>query len=120
MSVTVVPTGPELGVSVSVGVVRVNVALAVLPDESLAETEFEPVENPLVLLTAKLQENPPPEATVAVQRVVELSFTVAVSLGAKPVPLAVTVVPSGPLEGVKVSVGSGATESTVSATSEEL
>jgi hypothetical protein len=78
VSVTVVPTGPELGVSVSVGVVRVNVALAVLPDESLAETEFEPVENPLVLLTAKLQENPPPEATVAVQRVVELSFTVAV------------------------------------------
>ena len=78
---------------------------------SLAETEFEPVVNPLVLLAAKLQENPPPEATLAVQREVELSVTVAVSPGAKPVPVAVTVVPSGPLEGVKVSVGSGATES---------
>ena len=126
----VVPTGPELGVSVSVAVVPVNVAVAVSPVDPVAVTMFGV---PLLLkeklsevLAVKVQPENDPELTEHVAgEVVRAAVDVPavnatdVSPEAKPLPDAVTVVPAGPLVGLSVSVGgAGSMTATVNAHSE--
>ena len=64
LSVTVVPTGPELGVSVRLATVPVNVAVAVSPVDPVAVTVFDvPLGlnvNPVLAVVTNVQ-LPPPE-----------------------------------------------------------
>ena len=109
MSVTVVPTGPELGVSVSVGSVHVKIAEAVSPVLPVATTVLllEVVDG-----TVNVHENAPP-LTVAAVHVCVVGVTVlnvnaeraAESLELKPLPATDTVVPTGPDDGLSVITG---------------
>ena len=114
LTVTVVPLGPWLGVSVIVGVVIVNEAVATLLELSVAVIVYGVVEA-VPVRTNVHPENDPPVPTVQVDAEETVApvdaVNVTVALGANPVPEAPSVRPLGPWLGVSVSVGSGATES---------
>ena len=116
LTVTVVPLGPWLGVSVIAGTVPVNVAVAVSPVVApVAVTVFAV---PLLLkkkspkvLAVKVQSENDPELTGQMARIdVPTVIVTDVSPEAKPLPDAVTVVPAGPWSGVRVrlSISTGA------------
>ena len=114
LTVTDVPLGPWLGVSVIVGVVIVNEAVATLLELSVAVIVYGVAEADPERTNVH-PENDPPVSTVqedteeTVAPVDAVNVTVA--LGANPVPEAPTVRPLGPWLGVSASVGSGAMES---------
>ncbi len=108
VAVTVMPVGPERGLSVSESTVPVKVAVVEsLADEPTAVTVFDaPLDvnvKPFAPLTVNEQEPPPPLA-VMVHSVVSAGFFTAIvaSVDAKPLAVAVTLVPSGPASGLRV------------------
>ena len=97
VTVTVVPTAPELGDRVIAGVVTVKVAEAVFALASFAVTVLPPaVEEG----TTKVAVKPPVAEVVMVAgtvvTVAELNVIVTVEVAAKLTPMTVTVVPTGP------------------------
>jgi len=105
LAVTVVPTAPLVGLSVRLAV-TVNPAVAVFDEPSVAVITGSP-NTPAVTLNVQ-PENPPVLFVVHVNFEPRLAFAVVVNvideLTANPVPLAATVVPTGPLVGVSVSL----------------
>jgi hypothetical protein len=103
VTVTEVPTGPEVGDRVIAGVVTVKVADAVFELASVAVTVWAPaVEEG----TTKVAEKAPKADVVTVVGEVvcatPLNFIVMVEVAAKPAPVTVTVVPTGPWVGDRV------------------
>jgi hypothetical protein len=109
--VTTVPTGPVSGLAVSRGE-TVTVVLAALLDPSVAVKRWAPA---VVGGTVKLQRKLPLTLVVAVHAVPPLQETVTGELPAYPVPLNVTVLPTGAGEGDGVEVNSGRTTRLVDA-----
>ena len=107
VAVTVIPLGPDDGVSVRLVTVPVNVAVAVsLALFPVAVTVFEvpPLlnEKPFELVGTNVHDPPPPLA-VMVHRVVDpIATAMLVSVDANPETVAVTVTPLGPDDGVSV------------------
>ena len=108
-TVTVAPIGPCPGVTVIVGVVTVNVPVAVLPPTSVAVTVVPDV--PLGTLNVQLNA---PVAPVVREPLVQLAAVIVLvsrtnDVSAvdteKPVPTTVTVAPIGPCAGVTVIAG---------------
>ena len=116
LTVTVVPLGPWLGVSVIAGVVIVNgaVALSKLPSDPVAVTVYAVDEAVPVIVTVQLNV---PVLLVSPQLVGDnvgppeidnVTEIVAVEeVGVNPLPLTVTDVPLGPWLGVRVITGGG-------------
>ena len=102
------PVGPWLGVSVTAGVVTVNVASAVsdgtVPTSEPLAVIVYAAEAPLTATVAHV--NVPSDATVAPQLPVNvppgLIDSVTVTPGLKPVPATVVEIPGGPCVGVRV------------------
>src|SRR5207249_3439133 len=97
-TVTLVPTGPELGLKVRAGVVTVNVAVAVGFVPSLAVTGLLPAAVPLG--TVKEQLKLPLESVVSVPEVEVVTLLPAIGRvrgwpGMKLLPATVTLVPAG-------------------------
>ena len=103
VTVTLVPTGPEVGLRLIEGVVTVKVADAVFALASVAVTVLAPAEDAGTLNVA---EKAPVADVVTVTGTVvcvaPLNFIVMVEVEAKPAPVTVTVVPTGPEVGFRV------------------
>jgi hypothetical protein len=106
-TVTTVPAGPRVGLTVMAGMVTVNVPVAVLPPTSVAVTVVPDV--PVGTLNVQL--NPPVVFAVSeplVQAVIGLASKLNDDSAAdteKPVPATVTLAPVGPCPGVTVIAG---------------
>ena len=111
-TVTVAPTGPWLGVTVILGIVTVNVPVAVWPPTSVAVTVVPDVP----LGTLKVQLNAPfplvvSEPDVQLVIVFPSNTSPTVLSSENPVPATVTVAPTGPWFGVTVITGAALTTS---------
>ncbi len=109
-TVNLVPTGPWLGVIVTTGIVPVKVVVAAsLAVRPVAVTVFEVPGltanlNPLELVGENVHDPPPPLA-VMVHRAFDPNVTAMLaSVDAKPLAVAVTVIPDGPEDGLSVRV----------------
>jgi hypothetical protein len=106
VTVTLVPTGPEVGLRLIEGVVTVKVADAVFALASVAVTVLAPAEE---AGTTNVAEKAPVADVVTVTGTVvcvaPLNFIVMVEVEAKPAPVTVTVVPTGPEVGFRVIDG---------------
>jgi hypothetical protein len=100
----VLPAPADVGFTVSVGTVSVNVALATFPAASVTVTVFVAV---AVIGTANVGEIAPAPLVVVALKVIAAPLKVAVTVldAAKPVPAIVTVVPLMPNAGVRVIAG---------------
>ena len=111
-TVNFVPTGPWLGVIVTTGIVPVKVVVAAsLAVRPVAVTVFRVPGltlnvNPLEPVGENVHDPPPEPAVVIVQRDVEFGLVMAMlaSVDAKPLAVAVTVIPDGPEDGLNVRV----------------
>jgi hypothetical protein len=114
VAVTVIPLGPDDGLSVRLATVPVNVAVAVSPLDPVAVTMFEAPPllnvNPFEPVGTNVQLPPPLVSELIVHNAAELGLVTAtlVSVDANPAAVTVTVTPPlGPDEGESVSVGAG-------------
>ncbi|MBT9156994.1 MAG: hypothetical protein DDT37_01999 [Firmicutes bacterium] len=97
LTVTTVPTPPLVGDMVSAAAGMMNGAVAVV-----ARVVLVAVTAVVAATTAKVAVNVPSAAAVVLIGVTPIGVTVMVSPGTNPLPLTVTVVPTGPRDGVRV------------------
>ena len=113
VTVTVIPLGPDEGVSVRLTIVPMNVAVAVSPLDPVAVTVFEAPPllnvNPFEPVGTNVQLPPPLVSELIVHNAAELGLVTAtlVSVDANPATVAVTVIPLGPDDGLSVRLAIG-------------